>query len=67
MGALTTSYLAVTPQTVAELDTKPAHSMLKYRSTPFGVAILRYIGDKMGVLSPKVRSLLEQLLGEKEK
>lgn len=63
MGALTTSYLALTPEFVAAQTDKPAHSMLKYRSTPFGEAILRHAGDKMRISSPEVRSLIEQLLG----
>jgi hypothetical protein len=62
MGALTTSYLTMTPEFIAALTDIPAHSMLKYRSTPFGEAILKHALDQMGILSPEVRPLLEQLL-----
>lgn len=67
MGALTTSYLTLTPEIISAQTDKPAHSMLKYRSTPFGKAILRHAGDKMDISSPEVRSLIEQLLGEEER
>jgi hypothetical protein len=64
MGALTTSYLTLTLETVTALTDKPASSMLKYRITPFGEAILRHAGDEMGITSPEVRSLLERLLSD---
>jgi hypothetical protein len=67
MGALTTSYLTLTPEAVIALTDKPASSMLKYRITPFGEAVLRYAGDEMGISSPEVRSAMEQLLGEEER
>ena len=67
MGALTTSYLTLTPETVIALADKPASSILKYRITPFGEAILRYASDEMGTFSPEVRPLLERLLEEEER
>jgi hypothetical protein len=35
--------------------------MLKYRPTLFGTAILEHVADRMGLLSPELRPLLEDL------
>ena len=37
---------------------------MKYRITPFGEAILRYCVQQMGVLSPEMQALMEQLARE---
>jgi len=67
MGALTTSYLTLTPEIIESHAEKPAHSILRYNITPFGKAIMEYVAEKMGMFSPDMISKLENIFGEGEK
>ncbi|MCZ6776883.1 MAG: hypothetical protein O7D34_10555, partial [Ignavibacteria bacterium] len=63
IGALTTSYLTLTPEIIKSKPDMPAHSLFKYCITPFGESILKHASDRMGVMSPEIRELLEKHLG----
>lgn len=67
MGTLTTSYLTMTPEIIkAQADTT-AHTILKYRITPFGEAVIKHSAEKMGMNSPEMRIVFEKLLDNGDK
>jgi hypothetical protein len=62
LGALATTYITVTAEflTTATNET-PGEKALKYHVTPFGMAILEHVAHRMGLASPELRPLMEQL------
>jgi hypothetical protein len=65
MGALSTSFVNWTPEAFKSMVSDlPAENLLKYRITPFGTAVLRYCAEQMGVLSPEMMPLIQQMAQE---
>jgi hypothetical protein len=64
MGALSTSFAALSPEAMRAMGDGPAERLMKYQITPFGAAVLRYCVKQMGVLSPEMQPLMEQLARE---
>lgn len=66
LGALSTSYLKISPELVSSLTDQDqlGESILRYHLTPFGKALLEHVVTRMGVLEPGVRESLEQAFGQ---
>jgi hypothetical protein len=56
-GALATEYVRVTPEMLGE---EPSEKLLRYKTTRFGEAVLRFVADRMGIFSPELIPLLEE-------
>jgi hypothetical protein len=62
MGALTTSYLKVTPEVIARFKADdPSEKMLTYRLTTFGEALLDHLAERTGIMDPRLRPIMESL------
>lgn len=66
MGALATSFASLTPEAIQSMGEGPSEKLMKYRITPFGVALLRYCVEQMGVLSPEMQPLIQQMAHEQD-
>ena len=62
MGALSTDYPKITPELIKSDADVPAEHLMTYEPTPFGTAILEYAADKMGVMSPEMRTYFEEFI-----
>lgn len=60
-GALETDFLRITPELLAQGD-GPAELLLKYKTTPFGQAILEFAMTKMVGDTPEIMSLIQQMV-----
>lgn len=63
LGALTTEYLTVTPEILSSMGDQPSESILQYKITSFGLAILKYTGTKMNLMAPEVISKINESFG----
>lgn len=64
MGALTTEYLQVTPQLLADkqaLNTMPLESLVRYHATPLAHAIMAQAAVRMGFNASNIQQAMEQL------
>lgn len=64
MGALSTEYPLATVEILKTSVDLPSEELLKYKVTPFGIAVAKYIADQMGVGAPDLQSELERLSAE---
>ena len=65
VGAIRTSYLALTPEKFAELKDQSNVSLLSYECTEFGALVFQECLRQMGVLSPDMIAILENEFQEK--
>jgi hypothetical protein len=64
IGALKTAYLILSSEFLTRQEDQPAETMLNYRITPFGKALVEHVVNRMGFLSPEIREIFEKLLNE---
>jgi hypothetical protein len=64
LGAFSTAYTRVTREMLEGTTQPAAEALLRYTITPFGVAILQYAAEQMGVLAPEIRDIMARLLAE---
>ena len=62
LGAISTDYLNVTPKLFSEIADKESESLLKYKITEFGIAIVHACVNKLGFQNPELIALLENRL-----
>jgi len=62
LGALKTNYFLITPGLFADLKDQPIEKIMKYELTQFGNVLIEHIASEMGVLSPKLKQNIKQLL-----
>ncbi len=60
LGAIRTSYLALTPERFAEIKDSSAAPILTYECTEFGAAVFQEGLSRMGMLSPDMMAVLEK-------
>ena len=60
LGAIKTEYRRVTPELLQTPQDEPGEDMVRYRATSFGSAIFDEGINRMGMLSPEVRRILEE-------
>lgn len=60
MGALRTKYLNFTPEVMAQIGDSTDTDLLKYECTEFGNAVVSELVERIGILSPEVRNILEK-------
>jgi hypothetical protein len=58
LGALRTTYLAVTPEVLNQIGDSPDADLLNYEITEFGKAIFREGAARIGLFSPEMQKLL---------
>lgn len=61
IGALAASFVAVTAESLPAMANTPSERMLLYKVTPFGVALMRYLADRVGMTKPGVVAALRQM------
>jgi hypothetical protein len=60
MGVLSTAFTQVTVEILQSSIEESAENMLEYTIIPFGIAVVKHIGEKMGLDSPELQSKLEK-------
>jgi hypothetical protein len=64
MGALTTSFASTKPDMLHLSPADALNKLLRYRVTPFGMAVYRYCLERLGLLAPAIVPLLQKMSQE---
>jgi hypothetical protein len=67
LGALTTNYLHITPELITGTNDQPAETILKFKISQFGNALLEHILSEMGMTSPVMYKILEKTFQSTDK
>jgi len=60
LGILETQYHKLTAENISLPDDKPIEELVKYKMTPFGIAVLHAVADKMNMTDKTILKKLDE-------